>query len=380
MSVLSALPFPSSLRPSALPQIRKPDAPDTVQFTGWMQQIADRSVADGARWTPEQAQRWFANQALPVGCNFIPSNAVNQLEMWQAETFDPATLDRELGFARDLGMNTVRVYLHNLLWEQDAAGFKGRIDQFLSLADKHGLKTMFVLFDSCWNDNPQLGKQPEPVPGVHNSGWVQAPGRERLQDPSTWKGLEDYTRDILGSFGQDRRVLAWDVYNEPSNGEYGDAVMPLLRKTFEWAKQANPSQPLTAGRWEDHASSNEFILKNSDIITFHNYETPDKLEAQIEELEELHRPLICTEYMARPAGSRFETCLPVFAEHHVGAINWGLVQGKTNTIYGWDDVQPDGKEPDVWFHDILRPDGTPFSPAEVEFLKQHNGHLAGSKR
>jgi hypothetical protein len=325
------------------------------------------------RWTDAQANDWYKHQAWPVGCNFIPSTAINQLEMWQADTFDPATIDRELGFAQGIGMNTARVFLHNLPWEQDATGFKQRIDTYLGLATKHHIKTIFVLFDSCWNDDPQLGKQPAPKPGVHNSGWVRAPGTRRLFDSRTWGPLQSYVRDLLTSFGKDERILAWDLYNEPSNSGYEDAVMPLLRSTYDWAKQANPSQPLTSGIWEDHPMSNDFMLDNADIITFHNYQTPDKLEAEIVDLRKRHRPLLCTEYMARPLNSRFENCLPIFKKYRVGALNWGLVKGKTNTIFQWSKPLPDVDEPPVWFHDIFRPDGTPYSREEVDFIKREIG-------
>jgi hypothetical protein len=321
------------------------------------------------RWSASQANEWYARQAWPVGCNFIPSTAINQLEMWQADTFDPATIDKELGFAASIGMNTVRVYLHNIPWEQDAAGFKKRIGDYLTIADKHKIKTIFVLFDSCWNDNPQAGKQPAPKPGTHNSGWVRAPGTQRLFDARTWGGLEDFTKGVLSAFGKDNRVLAWDLFNEPSNSGYMDACLPLLTKTFEWAKAANPSQPITAGWWQDHPASNAVMFDNSDIVTFHNYGPAEGLEAQIKDLKKMGRPIICTEYMARTRNSTFETCLPVFEKYGVGAINWGLVKGKTNTIFAWDTPMPDKDEPPVWFHDIFRPDGTVYSQKEVDFIK-----------
>lgn len=321
------------------------------------------------RWPAAKANAWYHAQAWPVGCNFIPSTAINQLEMWQADTFDPATIDRELGFAEGAGLNTTRVFLHNLPWEADAAGFTKRIGDYLALADKHHVKTIFVLFDSCWNDNAKPGPQPAPKPGVHNSGWVRAPGTLRLFDSRTWAGLESYTKGVLTAFGNDPRVLAWDVFNEPSNSGYMDAAVPLLRAVFAWAREANPSQPITAGLWNDHPMSNEVMLANSDVVTFHDYEPPEKLEAHIKALMGSGRPLVCTEYMARPRGSTFEACLPVFKRYAVGALNWGLVKGKTNTIYAWNTPIPDGSEPPVWFHDIFRPDGTPFRAAEVEFLR-----------
>lgn len=325
------------------------------------------------RWTVEQANEWYSRRAWMVGANFIPSTAINQLEMWQADTFDPKTIDRELGYAEGLGMNVMRVYLHNIPWEQDAPGFKKRIDAYLAIADRHHIKTMFVLFDSCWNDDPKPGTQPAPKPGVHNSGWVRAPGTQRLFDSRTWAGLEGYTKDILKTFGRDERVLAWDLFNEPSNSGYMDAVMPLLQKTFDWAKEANPSQPITVGWWHDHPLSNALMFDNSDIITFHNYNDAANLEAQIKELQKMRRPIICTEYMARTRNSLFETNLPVFKKYRVGAINWGLVKGKTNTIFAWDTPMPDRDEPPVWFHDIFRPDGTAYSRKEVDLIKSLTG-------
>ncbi|GAB3643387.1 cellulase family glycosylhydrolase [Spirosoma arcticum] len=337
---------------------------------GWLLLISFAGQAQTGRWSAERANTWYAKQGWLVGCNFVPSTAVNELEMWQAETFDPATINRELALAEGLGMNIVRVFLHNLVWEADSVGFKQRIDQFLTIADRHHIKVMFVLFDSCWNDDPKLGKQPDPKPGVHNSGWARAPGTERLFDSRTWGGLEAYVKGVVSTYANDPRVLVWDVFNEPSNSGYMDAVVPLLRKSFEWARAANPGQPLTAGWWHSHPLSNEVMFANSDIITFHSYLSPTSLKAQIEQLQrDYSRPVLCTEYLSRGQSSTFEGCLPVFKQYTVGAINWGLVKGKTNTIYSWYKKIPSGEEPPVWFHDIFRPDGTAYSPAEVSFIK-----------
>jgi Cellulase (glycosyl hydrolase family 5) len=322
------------------------------------------------RWPKARAREWSRGQPWLVGCNFIPSTAVNQLEMWQADTFDAPTIDRELGFAESVGMNVVRVFLHNIAWEEDAAGLKERMGRFLAATEKHHIRVIFVLFDSCWNDHPKAGRQPKPKPGVHNSGWIRAPGTARLFDSRTWGGLAGYTKDVVSTFGHDPRVLAWDLFNEPSNSGYMDAVVPLLRAVFAWAREVDPDQPLTSGLWNDHPMSNEVMLDNSDIVTFHDYDPPDRLEAHIERLEKTGRPLICTEYMARTRGSLLETSLPVFKRHEVGALNWGLVKGKTNTIFAWDAPMPDKDEPPVWFHDIFRPNGSPFKASEVEFLKK----------
>jgi hypothetical protein len=339
-----------------------------------------KNAAPG-RWPVKKAQAWGAKQPWLVGANFIPSTAINELEMWQAATFDPTTIDRELGWAEGLGMNTARVFLHNLAWQQDKEGFKKRVDQFLTLCAKHHIRPLFVLFDDCWNPDAKVGPQPAPKPGVHNSGWLQAPGIKVVNDPAQWGPLEleGYVMDVVGSFAKDERILLWDVYNEPGNSDNGVKSLPFLKQAFKWARAAKPSQPLTAGTWKAELKElNAFQLGNSDVITFHNYETVDKLKAEIAQLKKLGRPVICTEYMARTNGSKFQTHLPVFKAEGVGAINWGLVSGKTNTIFSWKQVGP-LPEPPVWFHDIFRKDGTPFDPAEVKVIRELTGAAAGKK-
>jgi hypothetical protein len=289
--------------------------------------------------------------------------------MWQAETFDPETIGRELGWAAGIGFNTVRVYLHDLAWEADAEGFKNRSDQFLQIAARNGIKALFVIFDDCWNDNPKIGPQPEPIPSIHNSGWLQSPGLDIVNNPESWERLERYVVDIISAFAQDGRVLMWDLYNEPGNNGNGEKSLPLVKKVFEWARSANPSQPLSIGVWADLPELDEFQLAASDVITFHNYEPADYLAQQIAELGQYGRPLICTEWMARTRGSLVETNLPIFHQESVGCINWGLVAGKTNTIWQWG-TEEGAPEPDLWFHDLFRRDGTPYSEKEIALFKK----------
>ncbi|MCK4627861.1 MAG: cellulase family glycosylhydrolase [Sedimentisphaerales bacterium] len=341
------------------------------------------------RWSQEKIHNWCNRQPWLVGCDFIPSSAINQLEMWQAEIFDPDTIDRELGWASDIGFNIIRVYLHDLLWRQDSAGLKKRIDRFLAITDKHHIKVMFVFFDSCWNPHPRLGRQPEPKPHVHNSGWVQSPHIELLKDTAKHDQLKDYVKGIINHFRNDNRVFVWDMYNEPGsrNGNrYGSyepvnktyLSLALLRKAFGWAREVDPRQPITAGlyngQWQKGGKLsplNQFILDNSDVITFHSYDNSHQTTRKISALEQYNRPIICTEYMARTHGCTFEDILPIFKERHVGAINWGLVAGKTQTQYPWNSwTKKYTAEPKLWFHDIFRPDGTPYSTKEVEFIKK----------
>ena len=327
------------------------------------------TIAQSKIWTKQQANDWYKKQGWLVGADFLPSTAINQLEMWQAETFDSATIDRELGWAHNIGMNVMRVYLHDLAWQEDPEGFKNRMNRYLAISTKNQIKTLFTIFDDCWNPDPVIGKQPDPKPGIHNSGWVRSPSKSVHDDATQWTYLEKYVKDVLTTFRNDDRVLMWDLYNEPGNSSYNETSMPLLKKVFEWAWTVRPSQPLTAATWYDNKDFNTFQLANSDIITIHNYNDADNLEKELKEKAKLGRPIVCSEYMARPRNSRFQTHLPIFKKYNVGAINWGLVSGKSNTIYQWSKPIPDGSEPELWFHDIFRKDGTPYDKKETDFIK-----------
>lgn len=345
------------------------------------------------RWSDAEANAWYAKQPWIVGADFLPSTAINELEMWQADTFDAATIDRELGWAEGAGMNTMRVFLHNLLWEQDPKGFQQRMDQFLQIAAKHHIRPMFVLFDSCWDPHPKLGPQHPPIPGVHNSGWVQAPGAEILKDPAQYPRLETYVKGVVGAFANDPRILAWDLWNEPDNGNdssyaQGDPknkneiIATLLPQVYAWARSAHPTQPLTSGVWQGDWSSldkmtpvGKIQIEQSDVISFHNYGWPEEFEARVKMLEQYHRPLICTEFMARNVGSTFDTILPIAKAHHVGAINWGLVAGKSQTWIPWDSWQRPyvSDQPMAWQHDVFYPDGKPYREREIEVLRSLTG-------
>lgn len=304
------------------------------------------------------------------GANFIPSTAINQLEFWQEETFDPATIDRELGWAEKTGFNCMRVYLHHVAWEVDKPGFKNRINEYLTIAEKHNIGTIFVFFDDCWNPTYSAGEQPDPKPGVHNSGWVRDPGDLLSTWPDLIHVLEAYVKDILETFRNDKRIILWDLYNEPGNSGYRNKSLPLLQSVFQWARQVNPSQPVSSGVWNNALSDlNKFQLENSDIITYHNYNNEIDHQQAIDTLKKYNKPMICTEYMARRNNSLFSNIMPILKEQGIGAINWGLVEGKSNTKYAWDEPIPDGSEPDLWFHEVFRKDGTPYKQEEINIIK-----------
>jgi len=325
-------------------------------------------------WSTEKAKEWAKKQPWLRGSDFIPSTAINQLEMWQAETFDTATINRELGWAENIGFNCMRVYLHHLAWQTDSTGFKQRINEYLSIAANHNIKTVFVIFDDCWNPTYKAGKQPDPKPGVHNSGWVRDPGELIYTNPEVADILERYVKDLLRTFSSDTRILAWDLYNEPGNSDYRNKSLPLLKNVFKRSREINPSQPLTCGVWDNSLKElNSYQVLNSDIITYHNYSDVANHQKMLDSLKLYNRPMICTEYMARRNNSLFSNIMPILKAQNIGAINWGFVSGKTNTIYAWDTPVSDGSEPALWFHDIFRKNGSPYKQEEVDIIKELTG-------
>ncbi|MFL5738748.1 MAG: cellulase family glycosylhydrolase [Flavisolibacter sp.] len=350
----------------------------------------ERDAELAYRWPQSKSQEWLDRNGWIVGCNYIPSNAINQLEMWQQESFSPELIDRELSLASDLGFNTVRVFLHQLPWEQNAEGFLARIDQFLEIAYSHGIKTMLVLFDSVWDPFPKLGKQPMPRLNIHNSGWVQCPGYDVLNDPDRYDDLHNYVHGIVSHFKSDQRVLIWDLFNEPDNmnitsykdDDYArhkaELSMLLLKKTINWVRVINPEQPITMAPWKEDWSSDDvltaldnYMFTHSDIISFHCYEDKVDMEKRIKTLQRFGRPMLCTEYMARPFGSTFQDILPLLKKYNVGAYNWGFVAGKTQTHCPWDSwTTVYDNEPELWFHDIFRENGEAYLPEEIEFLRE----------
>ncbi len=352
--------------------------------------LAGAASAQSFKWSEEKANEWYSRQPWLVGANYLPATAVNQLEMWQSETFDEGRINLEFMWAESLGMNTMRVFLHDLVWKQDPNGFKKRIDRFLSVAKKHHIKPIFVFFDSCWDPFPESFHQRPPQPGIHNSRWVQSPGAKAMADKNQEARILDYVLNVVLAFADDDRILAWDVWNEPDNpntSSYGRVENPnklklveaLLPKVFQYARSGRPSQPLTSGVWQGDYSSPDKLtpiqkvqLEQSDIISFHSYDKPEEFEKRVQWLQQWKRPILCTEYMARPQGSTFETILPIAQKHKVAAINWGFVAGKSQTWLPWDSWKTPyvgDRQPPVWFHDIFRLNGAPYNQAEVDFIK-----------
>lgn len=335
------------------------------------------------RWSESRAWNWYDDREWLVGCNYLPSTAVNPTEMWLAESFDPETIDRELGWANAIGMNTARVFLQYLVWEDDPKGLKRRLERYLDIADRHGITTMFVFFDDVAfsGDEPYLGPQKDPIPNTHNSQWTPSPGHERALEPATWPRLAEYVEDVVEAFRDDDRVLAWDVYNEPGNSDMGERTLGLLRESFDWVRAPDPTQPVTAGvNWDPNRDEqNRIGCERSDVISFHDYSEWSFTAERLERLESYDRPLLCTEWLARTRENDVRTHLAAYHDRGIGCYTWGFVNGKTQTHLPWNTAQTsiaeavEDEETDVWFHDLLHANGTPYRPDEVDCFRELTG-------
>ncbi len=327
--------------------------------------------APGGRWDEIRIWKWFDDLGTVKGVNYIPRTAVNSVEMWMEDTFDPDTIDEELGWARDVGYTGIRVQLQFAVWQDDPDGFLDRVDRLLEIAAKHGLRVVPVLFDDLnrAGQAPHVGPQPEPLPGEHNARWVPSPGAAAVKDRGQWPALEKYVKDVMGKFKRDRRVLYWDLYNVVGNGGLGEESLPLLDQTFNWARAVEPSQPLAVPAWREFGGAMTARgLERSDLITFQSFDDAESVAARLQLLQRYQRPIICSDWLMRQTGNDFENVLPLFSTYRAGWFNQGLVSGKTHRPIQEAAYRTD-KDPDLWQQDVLHPDGTPYDHKEVELIQ-----------
>lgn len=328
----------------------------------------------GDQWSTDKAWKWYNENPWICGFNYIPANAINYTAMWDKTSFSPDIIDKELALAETTGFNTVRVVLQFIVWENDPQYFREIFAKFLSICTKHKMKVMPAFFDDCVfgeNVDPSLGKQPEPMEGWYAWAWSPSPGHTIVKDSSTWFRLEKYVKDVMGTFKKDPAILCWDLYNEPTNSGLGSKSLSLVRNVFKWAREIDPSQPLTIAYWNGKQDLNSIIFDNSDIITFHSYSEKEGVEKLISSLKQYKRPVICSEWLNRPRGSTVESILPVFARENIGCLHWGLVNGKTQTHLPWGHRPKDLPYNRIWQHDLYTNDYKVYNPYEIELFKSY---------
>lgn len=345
-----------------------------------------------AQWSQERAWAWHAATSWIVGVNFIPSNCINYIEIWQEEGFEEVSqvMKQELTLARSVGFNSVRMQLPFFVWQQQRQGFLQRLTHFLDLLEQQQMTMVPIFFDDCCVPQsvyspPRLGKQPDPVPG-HHGGTVVTPfdgknevGYSFVDEPQLLPQLEEYVSELTNTFGQDPRIIAWDIWNEPGNSNRQSRSLSVMEQAFAWARQAQPRQPLTACCWgEDFFVDHKPLLEIeqraialSDVVSFHSYGDLSRTKLLIEDLKQYGRPLLITEWLHRPFANQVGTHLPLFKQEKIGCYNWGLVNGKTQTHEPWDVIrsQP-GLDLSLWQHDLFHADGTAYNEREIDLIRQ----------
>ena len=325
------------------------------------------------RWPEKKIWDWYNKQPWYCGFNYIPAYAINYTAMWDKTTFDPQAIDKELALAQKSGMNVLRAVLQFAVYEDDPNYFLKTLDTFMSICDRHKIEFVPALFDDCSfgiTQDPKVGRQPEPLAGWYAWAWSPSPGHSLVVDSTTHPRIEKYVKAVMTRFKDDKRILFWDLYNEPTNGGLGTASFPLLKKVITWAHTVHPVQPLTVDVWNNNKRLNEIAFAASDVITFHNYGNKENLINQIKDLKQYNRPLICTEWMNRPNGSTIAMNLQVFYDEKVGCMLWGLVNGKTQTDLPWGH-RPGDPASTVWQHDLYRPDFTSYNQQEIDMLTKY---------
>lgn len=301
------------------------------------------------------------------GAVFVPTNAVNQIQQWHQ--YDHDINDREMYYAHLYGINLVRVYIHNLLWEYDRDNLLANMEDFLQIADKYGMKVEVVFFDDCWNDYPEFrpnGDYPAPVFGKHNSQWVEGPGdaykaKYNDADGVVKQKLEDYVKGVVSHFKDDERIAFWNVYNEPSNGESGlmnQVTKQIMNDSRIWIREVNPIHPMSSTGWQ--FSGGPF----SDFITYHPYESNYPIPAEFGDRKEV----LADEVMNRLTQS-VPGVVSGFGDKGLGFVMWEFGIGRDNTRFYWGtDVNPAKEEMEVPFHGIVYPDGHPWDVDDVKAM------------
>ena len=325
-------------------------------------------------WSTEKANTWYKSKKWILGFNFVTSTAVNSTEMWQSESFDIASIEKELAVAAECGYNSCRVFLQYIVWQNEKDRFIANFDRFLDVCKKNAITVLPIFFDDCAfsGREPYLGKQDDPRPGIHNSGWTASPGFTIADDPSCQENLKLYVQTMIGKYKNDERIIAWDLYNEPGNSSRKEKSHNLLKNVFAWARECNPSQPLTTGIWA-YGDFDKIVIELSDIISFHDYRNIESTKEKIAMLKKYNRPMLCTEWLHRPNDCTFETHMPFYKSENIGIYQWGLVNGKTQTHLNWDKEKNKDGPPKIWQHDIFTKDFKPYSVDEIALIKKTAG-------
>lgn len=347
------------------------------------------------QWTPEEAWAWYDKVGWQVGCNYVPKASINGIETWQEEGFEQqfAGMLKELDLMQSIGYNTVRMGVPMFVWVHQRDGFIARYKRFLDALGERGITMMPVFFGDCvapkeMQGTPRFGPQRQPIKGYHGgapglSSMDYMVGYNATDDPESWPEYEAFVRDIVTTFKDDERIIAWDIWNEPGNHNRNSKSYPFMKRVFDLCREIDPIQPLTAGSWCNYPYGYfeyplEFqpielkAMELSDVVSYHYYGNAEISEKLIQELNEKYkRPLFITEWLHRCFHQTVKSHLPLFKKYRVSCYDWGLVAGKTQTYEPWDSIRDmDNVDLTVWQHDLFHEDFTPYDPEEIALIME----------
>eukprot|EP00947_MAST-08B_sp_MAST-8B-sp1_P003672 g3672.t1 len=176
-------------------------------------------IAPATPSSPSYTNSWSSVR----GVNYVPSYSSNPIETWM--DYDEATIERELGYAHALGLNAIRVFLHMFPWAADRQAFLSKVEHLVAASSKRGLQPLLVLLDDDFYDVANVTTVAEMAafvsePANYRGGvrWMANPGMLVLGAgaPGNWPLVHEYLADVVGAHAGDRRLLGWDVMNEPS--------------------------------------------------------------------------------------------------------------------------------------------------------------------
>jgi hypothetical protein len=317
------------------------------------------------RWTVTRAHEYMQSYGVIKGCNFVPSYCKSPMQHFI--DFREDIIRKELGYAKKAGLNSIRLWIPCFAWQSDRQTFYQVLDKYLEICNEMQFSIMATL--TCYSikkDTFQEKLEVKPqrfYPGVHIQP-LEIEGIYR-READDWPVIREYYQEITKRYGDNRTIIVWDLYNEAWEKD-----RDLQEHLFQWVREVDPGQPLTAC-WGAH--------DYSDVITFHTYQPPggkkrDELPGLLSFEEEINyalsynRPVLCTEWLARTFGNNFQNVLPVFAAYNIGFYFWGLVAGSGQYRFPWN--WPEGApEPYLWFHEILYPDGHPYKREEIDMIR-----------
>jgi hypothetical protein len=349
-------------------------------------------------WTKDKAWDWYRQTPWLRGCNYMSCDCANRIDQWQELGFEKRleTADKELELAASIGYNSIRLILEFIVWEQEHDGFMERFDRYLTTAYKHGIRSLIVFGNDCM---PPKDEHYRPLKlGKQSYDWGYHGGRKHsqhqqhnqmgyhlLDEPELAEKHYEWVHEIMNKYKHDPRIVVWDLYNEAGNVNRDTVTIPHVKKFFEIARDVNPDQPITSCLWKGLSRDNklpeveQYILENSDIISYHNYGSYQNNIQIIKRLKEYGRPILNTEWLARMTHNTVQEMYPLFYLEKIGCYNWGLVAGLYQTYEPWNGLwqrYDAGKGENLdftkWFHDLFRPNHRPYDPNEIDLIKKFN--------